>query len=103
MELGKRFRHYRMRAGLRQNEAAELMGIKNYQLGNYETDRSEPNIDILKKMSKIYGVSVDALIGNNVPRNKHASEQQEEDNKFSGDELAKLLSEFVEEYERRKM
>ena len=91
-----------MKAGLRQNEAAELMGIKNYQLGNYETDRSEPNIDILKKMSKIYGVSVDRLIDNSVLRNKYASEEQEEDRKLSGDELAKLLSEFVEEYERRK-
>lgn len=66
MDLGKRFKFYRKKAGLRQNKAAELIGVKNYQLGNYETNRSEPSIDVLKRMSKVYGISVDKLIGNSI-------------------------------------
>ena len=52
MDLGKRFKFYREKAGLRQNKAAELIGVKNYQLGNYETNRSEPSIDVLKRMKQ---------------------------------------------------
>ena len=54
-------------AGLKQREAAELMGIKDYQLTNYENNRSEPNIATLKKMSKVYKVSIDGLVGNMMP------------------------------------
>ena len=66
MDLGSRFRRFRKRKGYTQTQAAEMMGIKYYQLGNYETNRTEPNITLLKKMSHIYGVSVDVLIGNKV-------------------------------------
>ena len=48
MDLGKRFKRYREKQGLTQNQAAELIGINNYQIGNYETNRSEPSIEILK-------------------------------------------------------
>lgn len=64
MDLGKRFKRYRERRGLTQNQAAELIGVKNYQLGNYETNRSEPSISTLKRMSEVYEVSIDILVGN---------------------------------------
>ena len=32
----------------------------------YENGKREPSIDILLKLSKLYGVSVDRLIGNDV-------------------------------------
>ena len=64
MDLGKRFRHFREKTGLNQNQAAAKIGIKNYQLGNYETNRSEPNIATLKKMSAVYSISIDKLVGN---------------------------------------
>lgn len=69
MDYGKSFKHYRQNAKLTQKEAAELIGVKDYQLGNYETNRSQPNIDILKKMSKIYHVSIDKMVGNSVLKN----------------------------------
>ena len=64
MDYGRRFRNYREKKKLTQKEAAELLGITPYQLGNYETNRSEPNIATLKKMSQIYQVSLDRLLGN---------------------------------------
>lgn len=65
MNYGRSFKYYRQNAGLTQKEAAELIGVKDYQLGNYETNRSQPNLDVLKKMSKVYHVSIDKMIGNN--------------------------------------
>ena len=53
MNYGNRFKRFRTKVNLSQKDAAEQLGIKAYQLGNYETNRCEPNIDTLKKMSKI--------------------------------------------------
>ena len=64
MNIGRRFKIYRERKGLSQKEAAEALGINAYQIANYETNRSEPNIETLKKMSKLYRVSLDMLLGN---------------------------------------
>lgn len=73
MNLGKRFRHFREKAGFTQKDAAEFIGVNYYQLGNYETNRSEPNIDTLKKMSLLYKVSIDTLVANTpIEGNKEA-------------------------------
>lgn len=94
MDYGKSFKHYRQSSKLTQKEAAKLIGINDYQLGNYETNRSEPSIDILKKMSKIYGVSVDKMIGNSLLKNKYSLEANEDDY-IDMDSLLKNLNEIV--------
>ena len=93
MNLGYRFQKYRRRVGLSQKEAAEKIGINNYQLGNYETNRSEPSIAILKKMAALYGVSIDNLVG----FNKHTKNAIEHDlgPKIDVDELKALLDEIA--------
>lgn len=90
MDLGRRFRFFREQKGLSQKEAAELIGVKYYQLGNYETNRSEPSIAILKKMSKVYEISIDGLVGN-MAKNKNSKNNIEIDN------LLKQLNEIAEE------
>ena len=44
MNIGERFKYYREKVKLTQKEAADLLGVKSYQLANYETNRTEPNI-----------------------------------------------------------
>ena len=92
MNLGKNFKRYRNIAGLTQREAAEIIGINSYQLGNYETDRSEPSIRILIGMSKAYGVSIDELVGN-TPLKTKENDYSEENNK-----LEQMIKEFVDQY-----
>ncbi len=100
MNYGNRFKRYRLHKGYSQKEAAELIGIKNYQLGNYETNRSEPSIDILKKMSVIYEVSIDRLV-NNV-RFKSETPLNEDDKRIDMDEILKELNEMVEKINNSK-
>ena len=64
MDLGGRFKTYRLKQKLSQKEAADLIGVKSYQLANYETNRSEPSIQTLKNMSMVYHVSIDKLVNN---------------------------------------
>ncbi len=48
--------------GLKQSEAADLIGVSKDTLGNYERGKSYPDIPILRKIEEVYGVSYDNLI-----------------------------------------
>ena len=63
MNIGKRFSLYRRRMRLTQKEAAKLIGVKSYQLANYESNRSEPSLKVLIAMAKAYHISTDQLLG----------------------------------------
>ena len=97
MNYGKSFKFYRQRAKLTQKEAADLMGINPYQLGNYETNRSEPSLTILKKMSKAYRVSTDKLLGNNTPQEHPENEKEYVDI----NEVLKKLNEYVDQQNKK--
>ena len=63
MNIGKRFNLYRRRMRLTQKEAAKLIGVKSYQLANYESNRSEPSLKVLIAMAKTYHATTDQLLG----------------------------------------
>lgn len=48
--------------GLKQSEAAKLIGVSTDTLGNYERGKSYPDIPMLRKIEEVYGVSYDRLI-----------------------------------------
>ena len=98
MNYGKSFKHYRQNANLTQKEAAELIGVKDYQLGNYETNRSQPNLDVLKKMSGAYRVSIDKMLGNH-----HSNADSTKQNDYVDiDELLTELNDVVEKVNSAK-
>jgi len=61
----ERIRKARERKNLTQIEAAKLIGITNGALSNYERGERQPDIQILRKMAKVYGVSLSFLAGEN--------------------------------------
>ena len=48
--------------GLKQTEAASMIGVSTDTLGNYERGKSYPDIPILRKIEEVYGVSYDRII-----------------------------------------
>lgn len=52
----------RVNAQLTQKEAAKLLGISKTTLASYEAYCTKPSIEMAKKMSALYGLSVDNLI-----------------------------------------
>lgn len=96
MDLGARFKRFRLKVGLKQNEAAEKIGVKYYQLGNYETNRSEPSIAVLKKMSEVYDVSIDQLIYNVGRMKKDIPAVSTNEDGIDLDDLLKSLNEMVD-------
>lgn len=48
--------------GLKQSDAAKMIGISVDTLSNYERGKSYPDIPILRKIEEVYGVPYDRII-----------------------------------------
>ncbi|MFN4145864.1 MAG: helix-turn-helix domain-containing protein [Runella sp.] len=48
--------------GMTQEQFARRVGIKRASVGAYEEQRANPNLDVLKTMSRLFNVSVDDLL-----------------------------------------
>lgn len=57
----------RVNVGLTQKQAAELLGITDNALWNYENGRSFPDVRVIKKMEEVYKISYNDL--NFLPQN----------------------------------
>ncbi len=56
-------KNLRTKAGMTQWELADKLGISASAVGMYEQGRREPDSKILLKLSRIFSVSVDEIIG----------------------------------------
>ena len=63
LSIGDRLRACRSKLEKRQDEIAPLLHISRAQLANLEGDRSRPGIETLVAAAKVYGVTVDYLLG----------------------------------------
>lgn len=63
MTLGERLQELRQRSGLSQEEVAQKLFLTRQSVSKWENDGAEPGIENLKALAKLYGVTVDALVG----------------------------------------
>lgn len=59
-----KLKEFRKLKNLSQQQVADNIGINQKTYSNYENGKAEPSIDKLIKLAKLFGVSVDTLIGN---------------------------------------
>lgn len=64
MEIGKIISKLRNDRGLTQRDLAEILGVSNGAIGMWETQKREPDLDTVKKMTSFFNVTADYLIGN---------------------------------------
>ena len=57
-------KNIRKRHGLTQVQVAKMLGIAQVTYCNYELGNREPDFKTLKKMSNLFHVTIDELIGN---------------------------------------
>ena len=62
MSFSESLRAARERRGLTPQQVADLMGIDKSTYCGYETEKRQPDVQKLKKLSKILGVSGDKLL-----------------------------------------
>ena len=61
--LSKRIYELRLSFGWTQVQLAQKLGITKQTVSNWENDNIQPSIDMLVKLSKIFNVSTDYLLG----------------------------------------
>ena len=66
--LRERLKELREAGGLSQQKLAALLGVGQSTVGMWESGKNKPESGTLIKLSEIFGVSVDYLIGNDRPR-----------------------------------
>ena len=68
--FGQRFTRLRKQRGLTQEELGEKIGISGQAVSKWENDASMPDVGILVELSEILGVSLDELLGKEVPNTR---------------------------------
>ena len=61
MELGKKIRQLRFKAGLTQEQLAEKMGVGGQAVSKWENAAAMPDITALPLLAEVFGVSIDDL------------------------------------------
>ena len=61
-EIGTRIRKYREERGLNQKELAELIGVSNSRVSNWEQGVNRPDADILANICRVLEVSPSELL-----------------------------------------
>ena len=65
--LGEKIKELRKNKGILQKELADRLSVGKSTVAMWETNKREPDIDTIMKISKILDVSVDELLGKNEP------------------------------------
>ena len=61
--FGQRITNLRKEKELTQNDIAEKIGVTAQAVSKWENDQATPDIDILIKLSDIFEISLDELLG----------------------------------------
>ena len=63
MQINEQIALFRKRAGLTQEALAKALGVTNQAVSKWESAQCCPDIQLLPPMAKLFGVSVDTLLG----------------------------------------
>ncbi|MBR3661051.1 MAG: helix-turn-helix transcriptional regulator [Bacilli bacterium] len=66
MEFGKKLFELRKQKNLSQEQLAEKMGVARQTISKWELGETSPDLKQAKELSKIFNVSLDELVGNNI-------------------------------------
>lgn len=64
MTLGENLQKLRKASGLSQDEVARKLYLSRQSVSKWENGQAEPGVENLKKLSRLYGVTIDELVGN---------------------------------------
>lgn len=61
--FSERIKRLRKNKGLKQQELAEILGIKRNTYSDWENGKTEPSFENLIKLADLFEVSLDCLLG----------------------------------------
>ena len=93
MILGDKIMNLRKKNSWSQEELAEKLGVSRQSISKYESAQAVPDMEKILKLSRIFGVTTDYLIKDEIEDLEFSEEDYEEDRK-----LIKLSMEEANEY-----
>ena len=78
IEIANRLADLRKQHGLSQEELADKLGVSRQAVSKWECGESSPDTDNLIALAKIYGMSLDELLGNPVHEHKEEAKADPE-------------------------
>ena len=70
MNIGEKLIKLRKEKNISQEKLSNTLGITRQTLSNWESNITSPNLEQTKKIAKIFNVSIDELVDNNIILNK---------------------------------
>ena len=61
--LNERIKELRLARNMSQVELANLLNVTKQSVSNWENDNIQPSVEMLIKISKVFGVTTDYLLG----------------------------------------
>lgn len=62
MSIASNLRQIRLDSGMTQEQVAERIGVTRQALSSYESGRTRPDIDMLLRLSEVYGTDIDGVV-----------------------------------------
>ena len=66
MDIGNKIMELRKKSGLSQEELAEQVGVARQTISKWELGETSPDLKQSKELSKIFNVSLDELVSNDI-------------------------------------
>ena len=66
MEIGKKIMELRKKKGLSQEQLADKVGVARQTISKWELGETSPDLKQAKELSKIFNISLDELVDNNI-------------------------------------
>ncbi len=79
MNIGKNIRQRRQQKGATQEQLAEYLGVSYQAVSKWENEANTPDIQLLPKIAKFFGTSIDALFDETVPATLEADIIRDDD------------------------
>ena len=97
MELGKKIRGLRFKAGLTQEQLAEKLGLGAQAVSKWETGAALPDITLLPVLAETFGVSIDELFDLSAEQRLNRIENSLDIEKNLPQELFREYEDFLKE------
>ena len=95
MELGKKIRALRFKAGLTQEQLGEKLGVGAQAVSKWETAAAMPDISTLPLLAETFGVSIDDLFGLSTEQRLNRIENSLDIEKYLPPELFREYEDFL--------
>lgn len=97
MTLGEKLKEARKQAGLSQEQLSEKLGISRSAVAKWEIDKGIPDIENLKALSGLLGVSIDYLVNNGEDLDKAVIKEAIDLSKYDGKNCYEKKGQIVRE------